>query len=217
LLLLYATSQPLLTQSAKLTLVSNHEQLLFFGDCRQKVILGGELLLKLSRTVHRRVDLSTQLRLNLSQCRNHIGETYLAHDASTGRFWTMDSYDGDPQSPMSLHKYIYAVGESVDRLDPSGHDSLDELMAAFTVASTVASLSNVLVAGVYSLYSGLPDAVGFGVYAAGGVGESHTLGGIAGAEVVYLPRLRQVAVYTWGGIEGEGTRDGSVRRLVLEF
>jgi hypothetical protein len=50
-----------------------------------------------------------------------------------------------------------------------------------------------------------------------GVGESHTLGGIAGAEVVYLPRLRQVAVYTWGGIEGEGTRDGSVRRLVLEF
>jgi hypothetical protein len=86
----------------------------------------------------------------------------------------MDSYDGDPQSPMSLHKYIYAVGDSVDRLDPSGHDSLDELMAAFTVASTVASLSNVLVAGVYSLYSGLPDAVGFGVYAAGGVGKSHT-------------------------------------------
>src|SRR5215813_227960 len=46
LLLLCATSQPFLTQSAKLTLVSNHDQ----------------------------------LRLNLSQCRNHIGETCLAHD-----------------------------------------------------------------------------------------------------------------------------------------
>src|SRR6267142_5606765 len=80
LLLLCATSQPFLTQSAKLTLVSNHEQLLFFGDRRQKVILGGELLPKLSRTAHRWVDLPTQLRLNLSQCRNHIGETYLAHD-----------------------------------------------------------------------------------------------------------------------------------------
>src|SRR4029077_20766931 len=79
LLLLCATSQPLLTQSAKLTLVSNHEQLLFFGHRRQKVILGGELLSKLSRTVHRRVDLPTQLRLNLGQCGNHIGETYLAH------------------------------------------------------------------------------------------------------------------------------------------
>ena len=44
------------------------------------MILGGKLLAKLSRTVHRRVDLPTQLRLNLSQCRNHIGETYLAHD-----------------------------------------------------------------------------------------------------------------------------------------
>src|SRR6266850_4481175 len=42
LLLLCATSQPFLTQSAKLTLVSNHEQLLFFGDRRQKMILGGE-------------------------------------------------------------------------------------------------------------------------------------------------------------------------------
>jgi RHS repeat-associated protein len=108
-------------------------------------------------------------------------------NVSTGRFWTMDSYDGDPQSPGSLHKYLYAADDSVDRRDPSGHDSLDELMAGFTVASTVASLRNVLVAGVYSLYNGLPDAVGFGVYAAGGAGESHTLGGIGGAEVVYLP------------------------------
>jgi hypothetical protein len=51
LLLLCATSQPLLTQSAKLT-----------------------------RTVHSRVDLPTQLRLYLSQRRNHIGETYLTRD-----------------------------------------------------------------------------------------------------------------------------------------
>src|SRR5215467_3193013 len=80
LLLLCATSQPFLTQSAKLTLVSNHEQLLFFRHRRKKMILGGELLPKLSRTVHRRVDLPTQVRLNLSQCGYHIGETYLAHD-----------------------------------------------------------------------------------------------------------------------------------------
>jgi hypothetical protein len=42
-----------LDPSAKLTFVSAHEQLLFSGDRRQKVILGGELLPKLSRTVHR--------------------------------------------------------------------------------------------------------------------------------------------------------------------
>src|SRR5437660_606313 len=80
LLLLCATSQPFLTQSAKLTLVSNHEQFLFFRHRRKKMILGGKLFAKLSRPVYRGVDLPTQFRLNLSQCRNHIGETYLAHD-----------------------------------------------------------------------------------------------------------------------------------------
>src|SRR5580700_42711 len=40
LLLLCATSQPLLTQSTKLTFISNHEEFLFLCDRRQKVILG---------------------------------------------------------------------------------------------------------------------------------------------------------------------------------
>src|SRR5207245_10439750 len=79
LLLLCATSQPFLTQYAKLTLVSNLEQFLFFRHRRKKMILGGTLFAKLSRRVYRGVDLPTQFRLNLSPCRNHIGETYLAH------------------------------------------------------------------------------------------------------------------------------------------
>src|SRR5216684_384077 len=80
LLLLCATSQPFLIQSAKLTLISNHEEFLFFCYRRQEMIFGDELFAKLARTVHGRVEFSTQLRLNLRQRRNHIGETYLTHD-----------------------------------------------------------------------------------------------------------------------------------------
>src|SRR6266576_3307881 len=48
LLLLCATSQPLLTQSAKLTLVSNHKKFLFLRHGEKKVILGRELFVKLA-------------------------------------------------------------------------------------------------------------------------------------------------------------------------
>lgn len=40
----------------------------------------------------------------------------------TGRFWTMDSYEGDNEDPLSLHKYLYAQDDPVMMVDPSGHD-----------------------------------------------------------------------------------------------
>jgi hypothetical protein len=38
----------------------------------------------------------------------------------TERFHTMDTYEGDPQQPLSLHKYLYCQANPVDGLDPSG-------------------------------------------------------------------------------------------------
>jgi len=40
---------------------------------------------------------------------------------NTGRFQTLDSYEGNSQDPQSLHKYLYAHGNPVNRIDPSGH------------------------------------------------------------------------------------------------
>jgi RHS repeat-associated protein len=37
-----------------------------------------------------------------------------------GRFWSMDSYEGDDQDPLSLHKYLDAAGDPVDLSDPTG-------------------------------------------------------------------------------------------------
>jgi RHS repeat-associated protein len=38
----------------------------------------------------------------------------------TGRFWTMDSYEGSQTDPLSLHKYLYAHANPVMMVDPSG-------------------------------------------------------------------------------------------------
>ncbi len=46
---------------------------------------------------------------------------------ATGRFWTMDSYEGAHSDPASLHKYLYANADPLNRLDPSGHVSLLEI------------------------------------------------------------------------------------------
>jgi RHS repeat-associated protein len=43
-------------------------------------------------------------------------------NTGTGRFWTMDSTEGDQEDPLSLHKYLYAADDPVDNEDPSGND-----------------------------------------------------------------------------------------------
>jgi RHS repeat-associated protein len=61
---------------------------------------------------------------------------------STGRFWTMDTVEGDPNLPISLHKYAFVGNEPVARLDPSGNQ-FDIASVALEVAlqSFLANLS----------------------------------------------------------------------------
>jgi hypothetical protein len=42
----------------------------------------------------------------------------------TGRFWTMDMEEGRDLEPLSLHKYLYAIGDPVNRIDPMGNDDI---------------------------------------------------------------------------------------------
>jgi RHS repeat-associated protein len=48
-------------------------------------------------------------------------------NVSTGRFWSMDTFEGDIFAPVSLHKYLYASANPVDRMDPGGQDDLASL------------------------------------------------------------------------------------------
>jgi RHS repeat-associated protein len=44
----------------------------------------------------------------------------------TGRFMSRDPYDGTKIIPISLHKYLYAAGDPVNRIDPRGRADLFE-------------------------------------------------------------------------------------------
>ena len=41
-------------------------------------------------------------------------------NTGTGRFFTADSYNGNNEDPLSLHKYLYGADNPVNGIDPSG-------------------------------------------------------------------------------------------------
>src|SRR5208337_1574237 len=45
-----------------------------------------------------------------------------------GRFLTQDTYEGDDEEPVTLHKYLYANADPVDARDPGGNE-VDEAVA----------------------------------------------------------------------------------------
>ena len=70
-----------------------------------------------------------------------LGMYYLRaryYQPATGRFWTMDSYEGIADKPLTLHKYTYANGSPLNYCDPSGHMSL----GSFSVGSLASGLSS---------------------------------------------------------------------------
>jgi len=48
------------------------------------------------------------------------------YNPATGRFLSRDPLDGNRKEPASPHKYLYANGDPVDLIDPSGRDALME-------------------------------------------------------------------------------------------
>jgi RHS repeat-associated protein len=53
------------------------------------------------------------------------------NNPATGRFLTSDSFEGNLFDPLSLHKYLYAHADPVNKLDPTGQSIIIEALADF--------------------------------------------------------------------------------------
>ena len=66
-------------------------------------------------------------RLCGEQFDSALGQYYLRSrvmNPLTGRFWSIDLYEGSPDDPESLHKYSFVSNHPVEDKDPSGNDLL---------------------------------------------------------------------------------------------
>jgi RHS repeat-associated protein len=65
----------------------------------------------------------TSLLYSGEQTDSATGLQYLRaryYDPGSGTFGSLDSAAGDPRQPLSLHKYLYAHGNPINQVDPSG-------------------------------------------------------------------------------------------------
>jgi RHS repeat-associated protein len=100
---------------------------------------------------------------------------------STGRFWSMDTFEGRSQDPRSLHKYLYAAGDPVGRRDPSGRDFIDTL-GAITVQAVLTAqavlpyaVTVTFVAGVVYVSTGVAISVDESFFGGGHTESLYTL------------------------------------------
>lgn len=128
-----------------------------------------------------------------------LGMYYLRaryYQPSIGRFWTMDSYEGRQEESLSLHKYLYGNGNPVNRIDPTGHDSLGALGVA-SIGATLGGISSALSAKAHGqaiTFSGVAQGAALGAFLAYGGWAVEAVGyglGIGGVLVggSYLPIL----------------------------
>ena len=66
-------------------------------------------------------------------------------DPALGRFVSVDPFAGDPQSPMSLHRYLYANASPVSFMDPTGKiSSFNELLITMSIGGTIDAILSAL-------------------------------------------------------------------------
>lgn len=62
---------------------------------------------------------------------------------NTGRFQTLDTYEGNTQEPQSLHKYQYGGANPIDRVDPNGNEftasGVITLISSFSIFAQVST------------------------------------------------------------------------------
>jgi RHS repeat-associated protein len=100
------------------------------------------------------------------------------HNPQTGRFWSMDSFEGFGQDPASLHKYTYCGSDAVNCVDASGHSRLTEL----GVAIGIGIVAKVAISAIANSIAAYQYDVAFGdLYGLKDLGTDVGVGALEGA------------------------------------
>ncbi len=94
---------------------------------------------------------------------------------NSGRFWTMDGFEGTQTDPLSLHKYLYAHADPVNGVDSTGHNT-DYI--SFNISTAIAGG---LAGATYGAYSAQRTGRNIWAGAAIGFGAGFVGGGVFGA------------------------------------
>ena len=107
---------------------------------------------------------------NAQQFDQASGTYYLRaryYDQSNGRFISQDPYSGNDNDPISLHRYLYASNDPVERVDPSGESDSGGIFGCSITLTGIASFmaqnsAVVMMAGI-AVISAIDPETGFGV------------------------------------------------------
>ena len=81
------------------------------------------------------------------------------YNPQTGRFLSRDPFDGDPADPKTLHKYLYAGGDPVNAMDPTGRLTFEEgLLVGKIIGRTIGTVA-FLGCVVDAIYEGIGTVV----------------------------------------------------------
>ena len=101
-------------------------------------------------------------------------------NVNTGRFQTMDAYQGNNEDPLSLSQYLYGADNPVNNSDPSGNDI--ELDFGFNIR-----LGSIL--GPLSGYAPLLSESGLGAFTPVGTGGNRIAGIVFDETSLIVPQL----------------------------
>lgn len=131
----------------------------------------------------------------------------------TGRFWTMDSWEGQSQDPFSLHRYLYAESNPANLVDPTGYFSLGELTTVQGIQQVLARLKLGTALVIYDRATTFQDvAIAVGRVVTTGSLDAGTLASLWSNFIPFqkvfskIPKVIGGAQGLVGGISGELTK-----------